>query len=126
MRQTRIPAVFVFSFLEDSNLSHQQTLMLEGNPLDLIADSSTGSVILSIDCVYRPGSMSEIRITQDSAVNPLQNFELMASELVRKPNQFNYESSTEEDMSKLAKDDFKGLSSLLYNLEILRKRGSEE
>lgn len=91
-----------------------KTLRLDGNPLDVLADSAAKSVIVAIDCAHQPGSTSQLRSDLNPAVEPLQMFPIENTEWAKSPIRFNIETNRGD------------LSDLLYPLENLRKIGAEE
>jgi hypothetical protein len=122
----RIPAIFIFSFQDNSAISHYQTLKLDGNPLGLIIDSGSKSFIVSIDGIHKPGSIIQLRTDRDAAVEVLQCFQNFTSEWVNSQLRFR---TGPEVTTPLSGDDAHGageFTDLLYPLQKLRKAGCED
>ena len=101
-------------------MKHVQTNALKGNPLDIVSHGD-GACIVSIDCVFEPGSTSKIKQVPDNEIQMLQAFRKVS------------EAWSEEDVAlasangaDLNEGEMQGLSTLFYSLENLRKRGDEE
>ena len=100
--------------------------MLEGNPLDMVVDGSMNSLIVSLDCAHEPGSTSQPRRYLNAAMQLLQRFSMKDSKWVGGGLRFKTRSHEGVIAGEDDNDDLGSLSSLLYNLETLRKRGGEE
>lgn len=83
-------------------------------------------MIVSIDCVHRPGLTTQVRARQDVSVKPLHIVKISEQKWVSMPLQFDYNDKNEADFRGWKEDDFGGSSSVLYTLENMRKRGGEE
>lgn len=123
---TRIPAIFFFSLLEDSSLSHSQTFVLGGNPIDVLVDNSRGRIVASIDCVHQPGSISQLKGPEASAILSFTVLQQTGSDWISTPLSFDYEHQGLVSDSGSQEYDLSSSSNLLYTLENLRKRGGEE
>lgn len=121
-----IPAVFIFSLIADSTLSHCQNLRLEGNPLGLVLDDGLRSIVVSVDSAHETGSPFQPRSDLYPAVQPLQIFQNIDSEWVKWPLQFNIGSEASPPVSDGNKTGGRNLSDLLYPVEKLRKIGGED
>jgi hypothetical protein len=126
LNRPRVPAVFIFSLLEDFTLSHYQTLRFEGNPLGLVLDSGLKSMTVSIDTVHEGGSTFQLRNDLDSTVQPLQNFQKVDREWIKRPLQFNMGSKAAPSLPGGDKNGGRNLANLLYPIQKLRKIGSED
>jgi len=126
LNRPRVPALFIFSLLEDFTLSHYQTLRFEGNPLGLILDSGLKSMTVSIDTVHEGGSTFQLRNYLNSTVQPLQNFQEVDREWVKGPLQFNIGSKAAPPLSGSDKNGGRNLAELLYPIQKLRKIGGED
>jgi tRNA (guanine-N(7)-)-methyltransferase subunit TRM82 len=104
------------------NLSHYQTLTLDGNPLAMDTNDSTKTLIVSIDSVCKPGSTSQIRSEGGKAVEPLQAIQLAGGRWSGSAFHFK-PSSAVVDVGGQGRESWPGL---LYNLGNLRKRAGEE
>ncbi len=100
--------------------------MLDGNPLDVVVDCASSSLVVSLDCVHKPASTSQLRSHLGATVRPLQTYQMEDSKWVAGALRFeggSYEGAVASDCDG---DALSGLSSLLYTLENLRKCGGEE
>jgi hypothetical protein len=92
----------------------------------VVVDSSMESMIVSIDCVHRPGSTTQLRRLQDVDVTPLHVFRYSELQWVSTAFQFEYYDKKGDAYRKCSEMDVGSLSSMLYTLENLRKHGGEE
>jgi hypothetical protein len=102
-----------------------KTLRLEGNPLDVVVDSTATNLIVSIDYAHEAGSTSRLRSKVDAAIQPLQVFRIIDSEWIKSLLRFDFQSergTIVEGREASGRD----LSDLFYPLENLRKIGGEE
>jgi hypothetical protein len=92
----------------------------------MIADSSTQTIIVSIDCVHQPGSRTELRPRQDIDIKPLYIVKLSEVPWATVPLQFDYNVKKGAGGEEMDREDFRQMLNTLYSLESLRKRGGEE
>lgn len=107
-------------------LSHSHTLLLDGNPLDVMVDCSGSNLVVSLDYIHKPASTSQLRSHVDITVQPLQTYRMEDSKWVAGVLQFEsgfYEGTLTKDFHAEA---LSGISNLLYTLKNLRKCGWEE
>ncbi|KAF8863476.1 hypothetical protein BDZ45DRAFT_738447 [Acephala macrosclerotiorum] len=126
-----IPALFSFNLHLDENvLQEPQIVELPGNPLAVITDipllseGSTGDIIVSIDTIHQPGSITKLRSETSEAEKRLMIFHHWDVGLV--PSDAAYKGPAEEDENLVQSGEKIGrLSNLLYSLENLRKRDGD-
>jgi tRNA (guanine-N(7)-)-methyltransferase subunit TRM82 len=122
-----LPALLIFVFGKDDQLSYEQTLQLEGNLLDVIIVQEESAIVCSIDTLHAPHSTSNAVQTQ----RPVLAFHSLASTEGAKELKLSKEAveninawagsqpgSTDQNVA--------GWSDILYGVEHLRKRGNEE
>jgi len=119
-----VPSIFLFALSETGILSHCETLKLDGNPLDLVVDESTGIFIASIDYVHKLGSTDQLRDSSVECPLPLQTYQVKGSSWAKSSLRFDVAVSNGSDAVE-AHTQAKGLSGILYTIEKLRKRGEE-
>ncbi len=125
MLNSSVPAVFMFSLSETGSLSYYETLKLDGNPLDLVVEESTSTLIISIDNFHKPGSTDQPRMNADDAALPLVVYNVKDSLWVESPLRFDVSiDKVSHDADAITQS--QGLSGTLYTIENLRKRGGEE
>ncbi|KAH7417023.1 guanine-N(7)--methyltransferase subunit trm82 [Cadophora sp. MPI-SDFR-AT-0126] len=120
-----IPALFTFTLTPSNQLTHLQTLPLQGNALAVSPITATSKFIVSIDTIHKPGSTSEVRTDDLEDLKSLQTFEFQDDILVESALAFERSEGGEEEQV----GDSGRLGNLLYGLENLRKRegdGGEE
>jgi hypothetical protein len=120
----RIPALLIFSLLQNSTLSHLQTFPLAGNPLDVLADRSYAKLIVSLDTIHEPGYTSKLRSNLNSNAQRLMVLEVKDYKWINSCLQFMAkvpEKCSDDLLSKYVE-----FSGLFYGRENLRKRGGEE
>jgi tRNA (guanine-N(7)-)-methyltransferase subunit TRM82 len=115
----RIPALFTFLLTPENALKHIQTLRVPGNALAVATckSASESNVVVSVDCIHKPGSTTERRQGIEEAAEPLQLYKFQDHELVA-ASTFMLADGDDEYQSVR-------LTNLLYNLEYLRKRDGE-
>ncbi|KAI9745169.1 MAG: tRNA (guanine-N(7)-)-methyltransferase non-catalytic subunit trm82 [Claussenomyces sp. TS43310] len=122
-----VPALFFFSLSEHGKVSHYYTCMLDGNPLKVISDTTTGDLIVSVDSVHVRGSTTNQQAYSRNSTPPLQAFHKEHTAWARNALLFETDdlvltAEIENECNSKQND----MSSLLYNFETLRKRGPEE
>jgi len=125
-----VPAVFHFLLpsydteVSDSTSIEVQVLPLAGNPLDVVVTSDGKQLLVAIDNVHEPGTITELRkasaVTRRVQCIDVEQRQEVPSESVTALNEH---LTTDADG---AVEDTKGLSGLLYSIETLRKRGGED
>jgi tRNA (guanine-N(7)-)-methyltransferase subunit TRM82 len=110
--------MFTFLLTTQNELQHVQTLELSGNVLDIA--TVAGALVLSIDTIHKPGSMTDRREPSVESIDPLPAFHFQGRQLVPSVTKFKSAKNDVEDNGRL--------TNLLYGLENLRKRddGREE
>ncbi|KIN04850.1 hypothetical protein OIDMADRAFT_39319 [Oidiodendron maius Zn] len=113
-----VPALFTFLLTPDNILKHIQTVKLPGNALALTTYALTpeGSIIVSVDSIHKPGSITDCR-SEAEATEPLRLYMFRGNEL---NNKSIFKPTNAYDEKQSVK-----LTNLLYNLENLRKRDGE-
>jgi hypothetical protein len=97
---------------------HKQTVMLKGNVLDLI-ETGEDSFVVSVDDVFEAGSTSQLREKPVAGLQSLQRFCKTGDSWSEDSLEFAVEAAKEDV-------EVHSLSTLLYSLQNLRKRGDEE
>jgi tRNA (guanine-N(7)-)-methyltransferase subunit TRM82 len=121
----RIPALLIYSLSQYATLSHFQTLLLTGNPLDLLVDCSCTKLVVSLDTIHEPGTTSKLRTNLDSTMQRLLVFEMKdGSKWTNDCLQFT-EPAPEGPCRDLP-GKYGDVSGLFYSLGNLRKCGGEE
>jgi hypothetical protein len=110
----------VYSLGEDSSVAHTQTLRLDGNPIGMAVDHSSGRIIVSVDCAHLSGSKTTLRSEGQAELQPLLLVERGETEWSVGSLEFSIGSGTTRDSHVTVPAD------LIYPLEYLRKRGDEE
>ncbi|KAJ5473225.1 hypothetical protein N7475_002791 [Penicillium sp. IBT 31633x] len=113
--------------LESGNtLTHQDTLRLSGNVLDLIGNDSKGTIVVSVDTLRQFDSMAAWR---SSSQPPLQTFLFSSGKWVPVEDPMVLKINSEGTSAlptPLNLKQQKELTDYIYNVGILRKRGDEE
>lgn len=125
----RISALFAFQLSSRDSLIYKQSLPLKGNPLGIAIYESTASIVVSIDNIHKPCSTTFLRDNPTDSEVLLQCFSLRDDsgsslwegnakwvqpiEHINRQGSFNASSLGE-------------ISSLLYTVENLRKRGTDD
>jgi tRNA (guanine-N(7)-)-methyltransferase subunit TRM82 len=126
-RIVRIPALLIYLLSQNATLSHLQTLLLNGNPLDLLVDCSYTKLVVSLDTIHEPGTTSKLRTNLDSTVRRLLVFGMKdGSKWTKECLQFTEPAPEEESPGEGLPGKYGGLSSLFYSLRNLRKCGGEK
>ena len=114
----RVPATFTFVLTTQNQLHHVHTLKLPGNVLNIA--TVAGGVVLSIDTIHKPGSMTDRREPGAESIDSLQAFIFQGRELVPSTMKFDVAKDEVEESGRL--------TNVLYGLQNLRKRddGREE
>jgi len=117
-----LPALFTFNLTESNKLESDQILGLSGNALSVLPEApAPEQILISVDDVHKPGSIAELRESNDEATSPFQTFVFQKGVLV----QHSFGLVTVED-NEVPAEAVSGLRNLLYSLENLRKRDGEE
>lgn len=127
---TRIPALLAFHLTPDNLLTHDQTLPLKGNSLDVAIYEGLACIVVSIVNIHKPCSKTHVRDSLTNSDILLQCFSLRGN---------GTEIWWEEDAKYLQIEDanrqgsfdvdaslIEQMSGLLYTVENLRKRGTED
>lgn len=101
-------------------MKHVQTITLKGNPLDIVSHGA-GACVISVDCIFEPGSTSQVRQPPDTEMQTLQAFRKVNGAWLEEKATF--ASANGADLND---GEIQGLTTLFYSLENLRKRGDEE
>ena len=91
--------------------------------------TSSEGIAVSIDSLHEPGSTSSTRATPLAPAERLRTFHLQGSLLVEGGQKFEaglQGRDLTEEASEISQESLKGWSSVLYNIETLRKRGAED
>jgi tRNA (guanine-N(7)-)-methyltransferase subunit TRM82 len=122
LTRRRVPALFTFHLTADNTLEPDQVLRLSGNALSLVTEASTPEkVLVSVDNIHKPGSITELRDSTEDSISPFQTFGFQQGGLV----QDSFRVATVEE-GEVPEGAASGLRNLLYSLENLRKRDGEE
>lgn len=129
----RVPAIFMFLMNSDAELTFQTSISLEYNVIDMVFVPQIDSVVYSMDTVHQPfsttvGSSNEEQGLRRS-VGALQATDV-GWEINTGTTKFLVESmenavTSQPTSSEETTVERRSLKELLYNLENLRKRGSE-
>jgi len=103
---------------------HYYTVKLDGNPLSAVLDSSTGRLVVSVDCLHEKGSRTKIRADEECPIQRLQVFQKEGSAWVESRFETDHVDGGIEDHGKVELSH--NLTGLLYTLENLRKRNGED
>ena len=129
-----VPALFIFSMDIDGMLNHEETVCVEGNVLDVVFIKNPEFVLYTMDAVHQSFSTATAGISQRENPRPWvgvlnwtnsgwkknagPNGELLANMQVcleDQPRNLDFGTAKRRSMREL-----------LYNLESLRKKDSEE
>lgn len=122
LTNTRISALFTFHLTANTTLEPNQVLRLSGNALSLITGAPTPEKIhVSVDHIHEPGSITELRDSNEESISPFQTFVFQEGVLVLD----SFGIATVEG-NQVPTGAVNGLRNLLYSLENLRKRDGEE
>lgn len=114
-----------FSLSADGDMVHFQTIKLSGNPLDIITTAS-GVVVVSIDSIHEAGSTFKTRSKSACKADTLKVFHIRGMRWVEGEISFEAPLKQSQIYEENKESSSARLSSLLYNVENLRKRGGEE
>ena len=129
-----ISALFCYRINAAGEVTYHQTLTLNGNVLDVTVMESIEAIIVSIDNVHVPNSTRWIR-SSDQTAHPNR---LCAFEILMESQSYEWRPAVNLPMDAIGSQaiafvegDADGtgmttLTSLLYNLENLRKHAQEE
>lgn len=116
----------MFRLHNDGSLAHKQTLSLKGNALDIAAYDHRSSFIVSVDNIHKRCSTKLIRESSVGCDTLLQSFALVGNSI-----EASWQENilhTERFRSLLSHKEFERIeldtsriTSLLYNIETLRK-----
>lgn len=129
-----MPALFMFSLGTDEMLSFQRYIAVEGNVIDVVFIEHGKFILYSMDTVHAPSSTTTIDINHGQNARPPVGL-LKSINLDWEKDSGSYKHLIESMQTCLGtlsdlqpKGTAKGrsLRDLLYNLESLRKRGSDE
>ena len=126
----RVPALIAFNVSSEGLLAYSQTLSLQGNALDVTMLAKESYLIVSIDNVHRPWSITDVHEASPDSAELVQCFHLENKDglplwrgdedipwLKRVRHEGSFEMSEETA--------YHSLSNLLYTTENLRKRNWE-
>jgi tRNA (guanine-N(7)-)-methyltransferase subunit TRM82 len=117
LTMTSIPGILVFRLYE-STLTYMQTLRLPGNVLSLVTSSSR--VIISVDAVHAPGSTAELSTTDKPASSfHTYNFN---GDVLEQDTAHKIAGVEHHEVVAVDSVENKRMATLLYSIEILRKR----
>ncbi|KAL9129401.1 MAG: hypothetical protein Q9217_002132 [Psora testacea] len=131
-----LPALFIFTFTPEAGIKHLETQTVEGNVIDTVVLPQYSSIICSLDTVHEPFSTTVIVNDTDPSHCPCvvaKHFTLESQWLQKDVNLHKQLVPTMEacirkqpmvEHKNAAKG--KSLKDLLYSLESLRKRVSDD
>ncbi|APA09205.1 hypothetical protein SS1G_14282 [Sclerotinia sclerotiorum 1980 UF-70] len=122
-----VPAAFIYFLTASNQLTHTQTLALPGNALSCTFSnpdlSSPFSLIISINNIHEPSSITTLKDANSSVANPLQFFKYENEKFVS----VQQDGFAPQDSEGILDDQQKNnLCGLLYNVGNLRKMEDEE
>ncbi|KFX88944.1 hypothetical protein V490_07310 [Pseudogymnoascus sp. VKM F-3557] len=120
-----VPALLFFELSPAGILSHHQTLPLDGNPLAMATSMQNNTLIVSIDLLHCPGSVTQLRDVEVTGAEPLKVIKFEGKDWNSLTSHFGKVDTTGGDHQTMpaASVDW---STLLYNLGNLRKRAGWE
>lgn len=124
--ESRSSQLLYYTLESGNTLTHQDTLQLSGNVLDLVGDNSKGSIIVSVDTLRQSDSTN---VWRSSSQPPLETFRFSSGKWAPVEDsmvlKINSEGTSTLPTTLEAKQQ-KELNDYIYNVGILRKRGDEE
>jgi hypothetical protein len=131
-----VPALFLYRLRPNGTMTFEGSISLEGNVLDVVFLKERHSIIYSMDTIHKPMSTTVVACDQDQTVRPVIgvlrfNSDISSYEKILKPTgsfvAAMYDVINDQTSgSQEAKVEGKSIRDLLYGLESLRKRGTEE
>jgi tRNA (guanine-N(7)-)-methyltransferase subunit TRM82 len=121
--KSRSSQLLCYALESDNTITHQHTLQLSGNVLELVGIDSRGSILVAVDTLRQSDSTSAWK---SSSQPPLESFRLSSGKWIPAEDsmviKINSEGTTSLPMTIEQKEE-KELNDSMYNLGNLRKRG---
>jgi hypothetical protein len=74
-----VPILLSYSLTDEGQLKHHQTLTVGGNVLDIGVGPALWEIVVSIDTVHRPGSMTSLHPDEVPRTDYFETFELFSN-----------------------------------------------
>lgn len=121
--KNRSSQLLCYTLESDNTITHQHTLQLSGNVLELVGIDSRGSILVAVDTLRQSDSTSAWK---SSSQPPLESFRLSSGKWIPVEDSMVIKINSEGTSSlptTIEQKEQKELSDSMYNLGNLRKRG---
>jgi len=131
-----VPALFMFSLSPGNIIEPNGSVSLEGNVLDVVCLKGWDYIVYSMDTIHKPFSTTVTADDQDQIVrfaigavrfnSAISSYEKIVAPIRNLVTVMERVIKTQPSVSQEAKAKGRSTKELLYGLESLRKRGSDE